>query len=393
MQVGTALAPEHLVMSRSSVRVRPRARLAVRAGCLRSQRRDRGRNRGLHDAVSATNRWGAMGAGERGGAARESLGYFRVPMATRPFTVGVLGAGHVGSAVANALVLLGACRRLVLFDRKIDQAEAEAWDIEDGVPLLDEVELVPTSNYADLAAADVVVVTVGDAKIVNSRLDLLATNAKVIAEVVEALDSVAPDAIVIITTNPVDVLTRIAMERSSRPHNLIMGTGTLLETARLSHQLGRILEVDEADVHAYVIGEHGQSAFPVWSSAQVGSVNLDDFPLPTGQPVSTIKQELAEGVLRRGFDIIRRKGYTNQVVAVAVACIVRCVRRDKKQVLVVSSRPRPEYRIGDVVLGLPCIVGRSGVERQLVISLTADEEERLGRSAGILDEAYRSVRS
>lgn len=307
-----------------------------------------------------------------------------------PFTVGVLGAGHVGSAVANALVLLGACRRLVLFDRTVARAEAEAWDIEDGVPLLEEVELVPTSKYADLAAADVIVVTVGDSKIVTSRLELLATNAGVIGEVVETLDDVAPDAIVIMTTNPVDVLTRIAIERSTRPDNLIMGTGTLLETARLSHQLGRVLEVDESDVHAYIIGEHGQSAFPVWSSAQIGSVKLDDFALPNGHPVSTMRDELAAGVLKRGFDIIQRKGYTNQGVAVAVACLVRCVRRDQKRVLVVSSRPRPEYRIGDVVLGLPCIVGRSGIERQLVISLTADEQERLERSASVLDEAYRS---
>ncbi len=308
-----------------------------------------------------------------------------------PFTVGVLGAGHVGAAVTNALVLLGACRRVVLFDRHLDRAEGEAWDIEDGVPLLDEVEIAPTSSYADLAAADVVVVTVGDSKMHDNRLELLANNAVVIREVVDALDEAAPDAVLIMTTNPVDVLTRIAMERSTRPHNLVLGTGTLLETARLSHRLGCVLEVDESDVHAYVIGEHGASAFPVWSSAQVGSVRLEDLPLPTGDPVSSIRDDLAEGVIRRAFDIVARKGYTNQGIAVAVARIVRCVRRDQKQLLVLSSRPRAEYGIGDVVLGLPCIVGRAGIERQLVISLTADEQERLRRSAAILDAAYRSV--
>ncbi|MGI9022861.1 MAG: malate dehydrogenase [Acidimicrobiales bacterium] len=308
-----------------------------------------------------------------------------------PFTVGVLGAGHVGAAVTNALVLLGACRRVVLFDRKPDRAEGEAWDIEDGVPLLDEVEIVPTGSYADLAGADIVVVTVGQSKMRENRLELLADNAVIIREVVDALDDVAPDAVLIMTTNPVDVLTRIAMERSARPSNLVMGTGTLLETARLSHRLGRVLEVDEGDVHAYVIGEHGASAFPVWSSAQVGSVRLDDFPLPSGDPVHTITDDLAEGVVTRAFDIVGRKGYTSQGVAVAVAHIVRCVRRDQKQLLVLSSRPRAEYGIGDVVLGLPCIVGRSGIERQLLISLTADEQERLARSASILEAAYRSV--
>lgn len=311
--------------------------------------------------------------------------------ASHLFTVGVLGAGHVGAAVANALTLLGACRRIVLFDRKIEHAEAEAWDIEDGVPLLDEVEIVPTSSYSDLGTADVVVVTVGEAGVRGSRLELLAPNAAVIRDVVDALDEVAPDAVVIMATNPVDVLTRIAMERSTRADNLIMGTGTLLETARLAHQLGHLLDVDQRDVHALVIGEHGASAFPVWSSAQVGSVSLEDFDLPNGQPLTTVRDDLAQQVLQRAFDIIQRKGYTSQGLAVAVACIVRCVRRDQKQLLVLSSRPRAEYRIGDVVLGLPCIVGRLGVERQLVISLTAHEQECLARSAGILDDAYRSL--
>lgn len=303
----------------------------------------------------------------------------------------MLGAGHVGSAVTNALVLLGACRRVVLFDRTMSRAEGEAWDIGDGVPLLEEVEIVPTDSYADVAAADIVVVTVGQSKMRDNRLELLADNAGVIREVVATLDDVAPEAVVLMATNPVDVLTRIAMERSRRPHHLIMGTGTLLETARLAHTLGQVLEVDEGDVHAYVIGEHGGSAFPVWSSAQVGSVRLDDLPLPSGHPVSTISSDLAQGVIRRAFDIVERKGYTSQGIAVAVARIVRCVRRDQKQLLVLSSRPRPEYGIGDVVLGLPCIVGRAGIERQLVISLTADEQERLARSAAVLDTAYRSV--
>lgn len=311
---------------------------------------------------------------------------------TAPFTVGVLGAGHVGAAVTNALVLLGACRRVVLFDRQMHRAEGEAWDIEDGVPLLlAEVEILPTASYADLATADVVVITVGQAEMRESRLELLGTNAGIISEVIDRLDEVAPDAVLILASNPVDVLTRVAMDRSARPSHLILGTGTLLESARLSHRLGCVLEVSQGDVHGYVIGEHGQTAFPVWSSAAVGSVKLDDLPLPSGDPVSTVRDELAQHVVARAFEIIKRKGYTSQGLAVAVACLVRCVRRDQKQVLVISSRPRPEYGIGDVVLGLPCVVGRSGVERQLLLSRAADEQERLRQSAASLDEAYRSV--
>jgi L-lactate dehydrogenase len=310
---------------------------------------------------------------------------------TRSFAVGVLGAGHVGSAVANALVLLGACRRVVLYDRQLANAEGQAWDIEDGVPLLEEVEVVPTDTYADLAAADVVVVTVGDAKIRTNRLEVLGTNAAVISEVVDELDVAAPDAIVVVATNPVDVLTRIFMERSARPSNRVLGTGTLLETERLAHLLGRRFQIDQADVHAYVIGEHGQTAFPVWSSAEVGSVAIDDLTLPNGQRVNTLHDELTHDVVNRAFDILKRKGYTAQGVAVAAAAIVRSIANDRKQVLVVSSRARAEYGVGDAVLGLPCVIGRSGVERQLVLSLTADEKERLRKSAAILDDAYRSV--
>ncbi len=258
-------------------------------------------------------------------------------------------------------------------------------------PPAGEVEIIPTSSSADLATADVVVVTIGQSEMRESRPELLGTNAGIIVEVIDQLDEVAPNAVLIIANNPVDVLTRVAMERSIRPSHIIMGTGTLLETARLSHRLGGVLEVAQGDVHGYVIGEHGRSAFPVWSSAAVGSVKLDDLPLPNGDPVSTVRDELARHVVARAFEIIKRKGNTSQGLAVAVACIVRCMRRDQKQVLVISSRPRPEYAIGDVVLGLPCVVGRSGIERQLVLSLAADERERLRQSAASLDEAYRSV--
>jgi L-lactate dehydrogenase len=176
--------------------------------------------------------------------------------------VSVLGAGRVGSAVANALVLLRVCDLVVLYDHDLAHAEGQAWDIGDAVPLLSEMVVVPTAGYADLDGSDVVVVTVGPTLAVGqTRLDLVRVNAGIIAGVVRELDRVCPEAVVILASNPVDVLTRIAIEASTRPPHLIFGCGTVLDGARLRHQLGKLLDVDEDSVHAYVIGEHGDSSF------------------------------------------------------------------------------------------------------------------------------------
>jgi L-lactate dehydrogenase len=309
-----------------------------------------------------------------------------------PSTVSVVGAGHVGAAVANALVLQRACDRVVLFDRNSARAEGEAWDIADAVPLLAEMEIVPSADYADLAGSDAVVVTVGATNAPgHSRLELLGTNAGIIASVMGELDRACPGAVVILLSNPVDVLTRVAIESSTRPAHLILGSGTVLDGARLRHQLGRLLGVDEEDVHVYVIGEHGDSSFPVWSSATVGATRLEDCPLPGTISLLQLSDELAGTVRRRGREIHERKGYTSYGVAAAAARIVRAVVRDEKRILMASVRPAEEYGIGQVVLSVPSVIGRGGVERQLLLRLSEDERRLLERSAEVLDGAYRSL--
>jgi L-lactate dehydrogenase len=308
--------------------------------------------------------------------------------------VSVIGAGHVGAAVANALVLLRACDRVVLYDRNAERAEGEAWDIADAVPLLAEMTVAPTSDVGDLGGSDVVVVTVGAASAPGqSRLDLLGVNAGIVAGVMGDLDRVCPDAVVLLVSNPVDVLTRIAIEHSARPPRRIVGAGTVLDGARLRHRLGKLLGVEQEDVHVYVIGEHGDSSFPVWSSATVGAVPLAAYRLPDGTPLARLQDALTSSTRRRGLDIIDRKGYTSYGVAAAVARIVRAVVRDEKRIFMVAVPAAPEYGIGAVVLGLPAIVGRHGIDRQLVLPLTPDEQQRLEASAAILEASYRSTMS
>jgi L-lactate dehydrogenase len=306
--------------------------------------------------------------------------------------VSVVGAGHVGSAVANALVLLRACDRVVLFDRNSARAEGEAWDIADAIPLLSEMEILPSADYADLSASEAVVVTVGATRGPGeSRLDVLGSNAAITAEVIRELDRVSPDAVVILVSNPVDVLTRIAIETSARPARLLIGSGTVLDGARLRHRLGELLGVEKEDVHVYIVGEHGDSSFPVWSNATVGAIGLENYRLPESSSLSQLEDELTASTRRRGLSIHDRKGFTSYGVAAAVARIVRAVVRDEKRIFMVSVPAAEEYSIGDVVLSMPCVIGRGGVERQLLLKLSEDEQRLLQRSAAVLESAYRSL--
>jgi len=306
--------------------------------------------------------------------------------------VAVVGAGHVGAAVANALVLLRACDRVILFDRNPARAEGEAWDIGDAIPLLAEMEIRPAGDYADLAASDAVVITVGAINAPgHSRLELLGQNAGIVAAVMRELDRVCPEAVVILVSNPVDVLTRIAIERSTRATHLVMGCGTVLDGARLRHGLGELIGVEQEDVHVYVVGEHGDSSFAVWSSATVGAIPLADFQLPPSTTLPEVQDELSTRIRGRGREIHARKGYTSYGVAAAVARIVRAVVRDEGRIFMVSVRAAEEYGVGDAVLCLPCVVGGAGVARQLVLRLSDDERRMLERSASVLDAAYRSL--
>ena len=309
--------------------------------------------------------------------------------------ISVIGAGSVGSAVAYALVLLRRCERVVLYDRTLARAEGEAWDIADAIPMLSEMDVIPTDLFEDVCDSEVVVVTAGaKMKEGETRLQLLERNAVVLSALMVELDRVSPESVVIIVSNPVDVVARIALAASTRSPALIFGAGTVLDTSRLQYRLGKLLGIDDGDVSVSVIGEHGDSEFAVWSSATVGSIRLDDYPLPRGQSLSRIKEEAVVAVRQRGYDVLCRKGYTNYAVAVAVARLVDSILRDEKKIYTVSTTPLPGYCIGaDVVLGLPCVIGRGGIEQKLLLSRNAEEQLLLEESASKLTSAYQLLPS
>jgi len=314
-------------------------------------------------------------------------------MNSKTSKVAIIGAGNVGAAVANALVLLRKCVTVVLFARTLSKAEGEAWDIADAIPLLEEMDVIPSDQYEDLADSDVIVVTVGvPQKEGQTRLDILGQNAEIMRSTMKELDRVAPNSIVIVVSNPVDVLTRIAIASSSRAESLILGSGTILDTVRLRYQLGKRLHVDKRDIHVYVIGEHGDSEVTAWSSAFVGSVSLNEFLLPEITSLEKLKEEYAELTRQRAYAIGERKGSTNYGIATVVAQLVEAILRDEKQIFPVSVRADSRYGIGDqVVLGLPCIIGKQGIERQIVLPRNTEEQRLLEESASQLDEAYNSL--
>lgn len=309
--------------------------------------------------------------------------------------VGIVGAGNVGAAITNALILLSKSMTVVLFDRNLSKAEGQAWDINDAIPLLKEMDVVPSNRYEDLAVSDILVVTVGTAQpFAESRLDLLNANALILCSVMQELDRVAPHAIVLIVSNPVDVLTRIASATSTRSQHLIFGSGTVLDTDRLQYQLGKRLEVDKHDVHVPVIGEHGDSEFPVWSNAAIGMIPLIEFPLPEGASLAEIQTELTEVTRHRGNAIIQRKGHISFGIATSVAQIVDAILRDEKRMFTVSVKADPAYGVGnEVVLGLPSILGKHGIESRLVLPRSAVEQQQLESSATKLNQAYQSFKA
>lgn len=307
--------------------------------------------------------------------------------------VGVVGAGRVGAAVANALIMMGVCVSVVLHNRSLDKAEGEAWDIEDAIPLLEECDILPTDKYEDFSDCDVIVITIGaPSKDGQSRLELLKDNADIISSTIKELDRVAPNAVLIIISNPVDVLTRIAIKNSNRPENLIIGSGTVLDTARVRYQLGKLLSVSKQDANIYVIGEHGNTSLIVWSNAQIGAIPLEKFPLPQGTSLDNIKAEYDDNTRQRAYAISERKGGTSYGISTVAVQLVDTILRDEKRVFTVSVRADAEYKIGDeVVLGLPCIIGKKGIERKLHIPLSEEEQRALEHSAEELNKAYESV--
>ena len=302
--------------------------------------------------------------------------------------VGVVGAGMVGSAAANALVLTGAASEVVLVDRDEKRAVAEAEDILHATPF-SHIVTVRAGSYDDLEGSDVVIIAAGvSQKPGETRLELLGRNTDVFAAVIPESLKAAPDAILLIATNPVDVMTMVATRLSGLSASRVIGSGTILDTARFRALLGQHLGVSPKSVHGYVLGEHGDSEVLCWSLADVGAVTVEDYARQIGRPLDdAAKARIDERTRRAAYTIIEGKGATWYGIAGGLVRICRAIGRNEQSVLTVSMLGDEIEGVGPVALSLPRVIGRTGITGTIWPTLTREENAALTRSAEVIVKA------
>jgi L-lactate dehydrogenase len=309
--------------------------------------------------------------------------------------IGIVGAGMVGSASAFAMVMRGVGREIVLVDVNRARAEAEANDIFHAVPFAHPM-MVHAGEYADLEDAYVVVIAGGVAQKPNeTRLQLLLRNADVFRQIVPSVVQSAPDALLLIVTNPVDIMTHVAAHFAAEygvAASRVLGSGTTLDTARLRALLGRHFDIDPQYVHGYVVGEHGDSEVLVWSQATIAGLGLDAFATVHGTPLTALDRDrIDENVRRAAYRIIAGKGATYYGIGSAVARIVDVLVHDQRAILTICARINGVPDCDGITLALPHLVGGEGVLATIPLALADTEREGLRRSAGVLREAVRSL--
>ncbi len=302
--------------------------------------------------------------------------------------VAVIGCGFVGSSSAFALMESGLFSEMVLIDSEREKAEGEALDIGHGLPFAKPMKIY-AGDYDDITDASIVVVTAGAGqKPGETRLNLVKKNVEIFKSIIPEISGRNFDGILLIVSNPVDILTYTAVKLSGLPENKVFGSGTVLDSARLKHRLGEHLGVDSRSVHAFILGEHGDSEIAAWSSANVSGVPLNSFCEMRGHfNHQGEMNRIAEDVKNSAYEIINKKKATYYGIAMTVRRICEAIILDQKSILPVSSVQHGKFCIDDVSLSMPSIVGKNGIEGSVPIELSDEETEKLRDSA----EALRKV--
>ena len=311
---------------------------------------------------------------------------------TNPRKVAIIGCGFVGSSIAFSLMQRGLFTEMVLLDVDGAKAEGEAMDLSHGLPYIASMD-IRAGTYDDIGDCALVVITAGvNQKQGETRLDLIGKNVAILKNIIPQITSRGFEGILLIVSNPVDVLTYAAYRISGYPKRRVIGSGTVLDTARLKYLLGERLRVDSRSVHAFIIGEHGDSELAVWSGANVSGVDLPAFFQLQGQKdAQTALQEIYEGVRDSAYEIIARKGATYYGIAMAVARIADSIVKDERAVLPVSVLLEGQYDLRGLCLSIPSIIGRNGLEQVLEIPLDQGERRALECSAQQLRKVIREM--
>ncbi len=305
----------------------------------------------------------------------------------------MIGCGFVGSSSAFALMQSGLFSEMVMIDVDRARAEGEAMDISHGLPFARPVRIY-AGDYDDIVDAAVIIITAGaNQKPDETRLDLIHKNVEIFKSIIPEIAKRRCEGIVLVVSNPVDILTYTAIRLSGFPEHRVIGSGTVLDTARLKYLIGEHLSVDNRSVHAFIIGEHGDSELAAWSNANVSGVRLSDFCEMRGHFLhEESENRIYEKVKNSAYEIIERKQATYYGIAMAVKRICECIIRNEQSILPVSSMMHGIYGMEDVVISMPAVVGKDGVEDVIPISLDEEEQEQLKKSASILMDINRMLK-
>ena len=305
----------------------------------------------------------------------------------------VIGCGFVGSTIAYALMQKGTFSELVLLDANHAKAEGEAMDISHGLPFAHAMD-IREGDYEDIADASVVIITAGaNQKPGETRLDLVQNNAEIMRSIIREVKRVKCEGILLIVSNPVDILTQVALEESGFPKERVIGSGTVLDTARLKYLVSEKLKVDSRNVHAFIVGEHGDSELAVWSCANIYGIGLEDFAKMRGySEFEKEKDEIYHAVRDSAYEIIERKGATYYGIGMAAARIAESIVRDSHTVAPVSVSLNGEYGLSGLCLSIPTVIGRDGAEQILEINFSEEENRKLRESADELKNVLAQLR-
>lgn len=307
--------------------------------------------------------------------------------------IALIGTGFVGSSYAFALLNQGVGDELVLIDVNKEKSEGDAMDLNHGLAFAPSYTKIWYGDYNDCASADLVVITAGaNQKPGETRLDLVEKNSAIFKSIVDQVMESGFDGIFLVATNPVDILTYMTWKFSGLPKHRVIGSGTILDTARLRYSLGEYFNVDSRNVHAYIMGEHGDSELPAWSHANIGGRSVYDRIKDNPEKYS--ERDLAplfEGVRDAAYHIIQRKGATYYGIAMGLVRLTKAILHNENSILTVSAYLSGEYDEKDVYIGVPAIVNRSGIREVLQIDLDEVEEAQFANSASVLRETLNPV--
>ncbi len=302
--------------------------------------------------------------------------------------IAIIGAGHVGATAAYALMLRAIVREIVLIDSNEELAKAQAEDLQDANAMARPARIW-AGSFADAATASIAVVTAGSATHeTQSRLSLAATNAEIVKASVAQVMASGFVGIILVASNPVDLMSLVAFRTSGLDHSRVIGTGTLLDTSRLRKELASALGAASGAVDGMVLGEHGDSEVVAFSTLRIAGLDMTSFAYPDQAPDP---RQMAEKVRQAAYQIIGGKGYTSFGIATAIVRLCEAIGRDEKAVLPVSTYLTGQLGVEGIYLSLPCVLGAMGVERVLTPSLSGEEMDRLRRSAAILQEAAHTL--